>query len=183
MSPTTPWQAMFAVGVFAGLRTGVVQALEWGDVDFETKLIHVSRSVEGPLKDNESRIVPLSPPLARVLQEWRKANPPRKKLCFPSMGHHGTFVKIHTAYKVLHAAQDACKITQLTWYESTRHTFGGHWVMKGGSLEKLRVILGHSTTEVTLRYAHMVPGQFTEGERDLVSASLWDADVIQLKKS
>jgi len=35
----------------------------------------------------------------------------------------------------------------------------------GGSLEKLRVILGHSTTEVTMRYGHLVQGQFSAMER------------------
>src|SRR2546428_3283825 len=53
-----PWRAMFAVGTFAGLRTGEVIALEWTDVDFDARTIHVRRSVDGPLKDDESRIVP-----------------------------------------------------------------------------------------------------------------------------
>jgi len=58
MSREAPWRAMFAVGTFAGLRTGEVIALEWGDVDFDARTIHVRRSVDGPLKDDESRIVP-----------------------------------------------------------------------------------------------------------------------------
>src|SRR5882724_10267051 len=41
----TPWRAMFAVGTFAGLRTGEVIALEWRDVDAEAGTIHVRRSV------------------------------------------------------------------------------------------------------------------------------------------
>ena len=37
---------------------------------------------------------------------------------------------------------------------------------------KLASILGHSTTEVTLRYAHLEPGAFTERERILVDVDL-----------
>ena len=70
-----PWRAMFAVGTFAGLRTGEVIALEWSDLDFQARTIHVRRSVEGPLKDDESRIAPMAETLATVLTDWRKLKP------------------------------------------------------------------------------------------------------------
>jgi len=64
---------MFAVGVFAGLRPGEIRSLQWGDVDFGSGLIHVRRSDDGPVKDGESRPVPLSPVLADVLLKWKEA--------------------------------------------------------------------------------------------------------------
>jgi len=48
------------------------------------------------------------------------------------------------------------------------------FVMNGGSLMKLASILGHSATEVTLRYAHLAPGNFTEHKRGLVDVQLRD---------
>lgn len=39
-----------------------------------------------------------------------------------------------------------------------RHTFASHFVMKGGNLLELQKILGHSTIEMTMRYAHLAPG-------------------------
>jgi len=74
------------------------------------------------------------------------------------------------------------KLPHLTWYQSTRHTYGGRFVSAGGSLEKLRVILGHSSTEVTMRYRHLVRGQFTEQERALVDVQLHDAKMLLLRR-
>jgi integrase len=174
MAEKAPWRPMFATGVFAGLRTSEVMALEWPDVDFAARLIHIRRSATGPLKDDEARVAPLSTTLSRVLSEWREVAGQAGDLCFPSTGRRGRYVKKQSMYKVLDEALLAVGIERMTWYQCTRHTFASHWVMDGGSLEKLRVILGHSSTEVTLRYAHLVPGQFTEAERGLVGVELWD---------
>lgn len=43
----------------------------------------------------------------------------------------------------------------LTLYHCTRHTFGAHHVMGGGSLATLREVLGHSSVLVTERYGHL----------------------------
>jgi len=76
----------------------------------------------------------------------------------------------------------SAKLPRLTWYQATRHTYGGRFVSAGGSLENLRVILGHSSTQLTMRYGHLVRGQFTEQERALVDVQLHDAKVLPLRK-
>ena len=38
-----------------------------------------------------------------------------------------------------------------------RHTFASHFVMRGGHLLTLQKILGHSTINMTMRYAHLAP--------------------------
>jgi hypothetical protein len=70
---------------------------------------------------------------------------------------------------------------RLTWYQATRHTYGGRFVSAGGSLEKLRVIFGHSTTEVTMRYGHLVKGQFSEAERTMVDVQLQPGKVLPIR--
>jgi len=54
----------------------------------------------------------------------------------------------------------------VTWYQVTRHTFASQCVMAGGSIEKLKEILGHYSVVVTERYAHLTP------ERDLNTPSM-----------
>src|SRR6266852_5426473 len=44
----------------------------------------------------------------------------------------------------------------LGWYEATRHTFASQWVLSGGSIEKLKEMLGHYSVVVTGRYAHLL---------------------------
>jgi integrase len=182
-----PWRAMFAVGTFAGLRTGEVLALEWADVDFDARTIHVRRSVEGPLKDDESRIAPLPDTLAAVLTDWRKLAPVGAAQVFEATGHGGrrrkdgrVYVKPHTIGAVLKAALASGKAPAMRWYEATRHSFASRYVQAGGSLMKLAAILGHSATEVTLRYAHLQPGNFTEQERALVDVQLAPAQVLPM---
>ncbi len=38
-----------------------------------------------------------------------------------------------------------------------RHSFASHFIMKGGNIVVLKDILGHSTIETTMRYAHLAP--------------------------
>jgi len=193
MSTGEPWRAMYAVGVFAGLRPGEIRSLQWDDVDFGSRLIHVRRGDDGPVKDGASRMVPLSPALSDVLLQWKEACPPPDDTpsaqCFPCTGHHGQRVckdsmlaALDAAYTKANAEDGAGKLPRLTWYQSTRHSYGGRFVSNGGSLERLRVILGHSCAEVTLRYGHLVRGQFTEQERAIADVQLKDAKMLPLRK-
>src|SRR5512133_3385124 len=75
-------------------------------------------------------------------------------------------MRINTLHDALDAALIECKLPPaMTWYQCTRHTFASQWVMAGRSMEKLAAILGHSSTEVTKRYAHLRPGAFTDEDR------------------
>ena len=60
----------------------------------------------------------------------------------------------------------------LGWYEATRHTFASQWVLSGGSIEKLKEILGHYSVVVTERYTHLRPDLFAERELDTISFDL-----------
>jgi hypothetical protein len=44
--------------------------------------------------------------------------------------------------------------------------------MANGSLEKLAAVLGHSSTEVTRRYAHLRPEHLREADRRLLDVDL-----------
>jgi site-specific recombinase XerD len=81
----------------------------------------------------------------------------------------------------LTAAFSAAELPRLTWYQSTRHTYGGRFVSNGGSLERLRLILGHSSTEVTQRYGHLVRDQFSDAERAMVDVQLQPGKVLPLR--
>ncbi len=43
-----------------------------------------------------------------------------------------------------------------------RHTFAAHFVMNGGNILVLQKILGHSTVNMTMRYAHLAPDHLRE---------------------
>ncbi len=80
-----------------------------------------------------------------------------------------------------YANAEVFELPRLTWYQATRHTYGGRFVSSGGSLERLRVILGHSSTEVTLRYGHLVRDRFSDAERTVVDVQLQPGKVLPLR--
>jgi integrase len=181
-----PYRVMFAVGVLAGLRPGELIALHWTrDVDLKRQRLHVGYQVSegrlGPVKDDQSRVVPIVETLVPLLAGWKQLCE-RDDLCFPPDprrgGQHGVpprYRRLHTLHKHLRRALAACALPQsLTWYQCTRHTFASHWVLDGGSLETLRQILGHSTVLVTERYAHLKPDLFAAADYQRLALELGD---------
>jgi Phage integrase family len=80
----------------------------------------------------------------------------------PPLRRDGKKVDKHTPGNYLRATLEKLGLSRpgLGWYEATRHTFASHWVMAGGSIEKLKEILGHYSVVVTERYAHLRPELF-----------------------
>jgi len=78
----------------------------------------------------------------------------------------------HTLHRHLAKALATCGLSTLTWYQATRHTFASQWVLNGGSIEKLKEIMGHSSVVVTERYAHLKPEVFRAADYELLNVDL-----------
>ncbi len=164
----------YIVGALAGLRTGEVRALRWEHIDLERRLIHVqdqpARRARGraDLKDGESRYVPISDALYEVL-----AAPPEgvgALVCSPP--GRSEFLDDHLMGKEIATALAELELPEMRWYEATRHTFASQWVINGGTLETLAEMMGHSSITTTERYAHLVPGRYTDVDRGRVSVEV-----------
>jgi integrase len=167
----SPLNVAYAIGALAGLRTGEVFALKWEHVDLVARRIHVRESVTGPLKDKDSRIVPILDSLAPILAKWKLETGGTGRV-IPPLRRDGEKIDKATPGKVLRRTLGRLGLTRpdLGWYEATRHTFASQWVMAGGSIEKLKEILGHYSVIITERYAHLKPELFTA--RDLGTITL-----------
>lgn len=168
-----PLNVAYAIGAFAGLRTGEVLALKWRNVDLEARRIHVRESIDGPLKDKESRIVPVLDPLVPVLKAW-KLKSGGEGLVAPPMRVDGKNVDKQTPNKKLLPVLEQLGLNRegLGWYQATRHTFASQWVMNGGSIEKLKEMMGHYSVVVTERYAHLRPDLFVARDFGTISVDL-----------
>jgi integrase len=164
-----PHATIFAVGALAGLRPGEVLALEWGDVDLGAGRITVRRQVRhgrvGPCKSGRPRFVPVQAALSTILSEWRLATGGQGQLFRPAVATRGgrdgsppRYINLHTVHDALEKALKACRLPEtLTLYNCTRHSFASHFVMGGGSIETLQVILGHASVTTSERYNHLRP--------------------------
>ncbi|MFI5297294.1 MAG: tyrosine-type recombinase/integrase [Polyangiales bacterium] len=179
----SPLNVAFAVGALAGLRTGEVLAVKWSDIDLVAGRIRVHEQVKdgklGPLKDDDSRIVPIVDSLRPVLAKFKLATGGDGLLFQPTHPTRGgrptrpaTFVRPQTLHKHLVTALVAAKVESMTWYQATRHTFASLWVSSGGSIEKLSMMMGHSSVVVTQRYAHLRPELFRPEDLALLNVDL-----------
>jgi integrase len=174
----TPQRVAYAIGVCAGLRPGEILGLEWSHVQERERRIDVRQQVQdgklGPLKDDEARIVqgPFLAPLVPLLEAWRLKTGGRGLLFPPRLtaakGRRvGAFMHPKRLTEAVEAAAKECELPAIMewakpWYQATRHTFATHWMKAGHSLGELALVLGHSSTWVTERYAHIRPS----AERD-----------------
>jgi integrase len=106
--------------------------------------------IETP-KDGESREVDLS-------REALAARRRHKHLRGPYVFCHedGAILSEPAMRKPLARACRRAGLRNLSWYVF-RHTFASHLVMKGVPLKAVGELMGHSTIEMTMRYAHLSP--------------------------
>jgi integrase len=162
--------------------------VRWIHVDLATRRIHVRESVKGPLKDKESRIVPILDSLLPILTAWKLKSGGEGRMV-PPLRCDGGKVDKHTPGNHLRAALAELDLARpgfglplagerpkKLWYWCTRHTFASQWVMAGGSIEKLKEILGHYSVVVTERYAHLKPELFTPAGHHVISLDMAPAE-------
>ena len=119
-------------------------------------------------------MVPVLDPLLPILKAWKLKTGGEGRV-IPPMRCDGEKVDAnHTPGTYLRAALDRLGLARegLGWYEATRHTFASQWVMAGGSIEKLKEILGHYSVVVTERYAHLRPDLFSPADLATITLDL-----------
>lgn len=69
---------------------------------------------------------------------------------------HGRFVPCYSAFRTA-LVRSGIKLPVGQCAHVLRHTFASHFVQRGGDILTLQKILGHSSVNVTMRYAHLAP--------------------------
>lgn len=166
-------QALWATALYAGLRSGELQALEDGAVDLGRNLIHVRANwdrKEGPVTPKSRaghRTVPVPAALRKYLLARRLARGPRGGLFF---GHPDgrPFANQSTTQRAVRRWKKR-GLTPIGLHDC-RHTFASLMIAAGVNAKALSTFMGHSSITITLdRYGHLFPGSEAE------AASLLDA--------
>lgn len=144
-------RALWATGLYAGLRRGELIGLQWEDVDLAEGVIRVRRgwdAVDGeiaPKSRKGKRNVPIPAALRDPLLEHR-------------MTSTGTSV-FGTGYTVRKLAD---QVTALSLHDA-RHTYASLMIAADVNAKALSTFMGHANIGVTLDlYGHLMPG--SEGE-------------------
>ena len=138
---------IFRLMLDCGLRVSEVCNLDYDDINFDGKYIVVRNS-----KYNKSRVVPL-PGIVRELikqyYKWELIPFAENPLVRSRTGGRLTPNAIKQMFYKLKKYHPAIHCHLL------RHTFATSFILGGGSLEILRVLMGHSDYNVTRNYLHI----------------------------
>ncbi len=139
----------------AGLRSGEMVALEWGDVDLPKRQLCVQRSawkgqVTAP-KGGRLRYVPMTLRLAAALKAHRHLRGPRV-LC---QDDRQPLTEKLVQTWLLRAARRAGLTNNGP--HMLRHTFCSHLAMRGAPARAIQELAGHKDLSTSQRYMHLTP--------------------------
>jgi integrase len=161
-----PDRALWACAMYAGLRSGELQALRWENVDLAGGVIHVERSYDPKehcyveTKNRQLRRVPIASVLRDYLIAHKLRSGRSEGLCF-SGSRSETFTPSNVRRRA-HTAWKNAKLETIGLHEC-RHTFASLMIAAGVNAKALSSYMGHSSITVTLdRYGHLMPGNEDE---------------------
>jgi integrase/recombinase XerD len=142
--------ALVALLADTGCRIDEALSLHWKDIDFDNLLVLLHG------KGRKDRLVPMSLELRKRLFVFQRKNEVTKDdLVFSTLA--GTK---QGRRNVLRDFKQLCRTLGFEpptrSIHAMRHTFAVHYLRKGGSVFHLQKMLGHSTLEMTRRYANLM---------------------------
>jgi len=153
--------------LFMGLRLGEICALKWEDIDLQTRIVHIRRTVqrldctneestsktilfEGPPKTVHSmREIPIPEFLYNIILSYN--NSPCKGIYF--LNKIAPMDPRTYQYKFQSILKKAG--IESTHFHALRHTFATNCINNGADAKSVSEILGHANVNITLnRYVH-----------------------------
>ncbi|MEA1963481.1 MAG: site-specific integrase [Patescibacteria group bacterium] len=146
------WQEMVYFVLKTGARFGELRALKWQDINWETGVLSIKRSIFrgiiGAPKSNQSRHIKLIPELHKML------NNRKRKSGFIFSNGKGEIIEENKVRRELWRAYERAGLRRVGWH-MLRHSFASHLAMKGAPLIAIQELMGHSSITTTMRYAHL----------------------------
>lgn len=169
-----PWRTLFIVLALTGMRAGEVLGLQWADIDFDHRCIHIRRSAwYGKVQSTKSKIssAPITMPdvLASILSEHKKQwkSNPEGFLFTTRNGRPPSSNKV-VEYR-LWPILDALNIPRCGVH-AFRHSVASFIVDAGYSPEVAQRQLRHSDARTTLGYVHLRGGITDQAMTDVADS-------------
>jgi integrase len=149
-------RSIVVIALESGLRRSELLGLTWDRVDLSRGVIRLELT-----KSGKRREVPMRQAVYNTLAG----------LPCPREGRVFKTRSIRTAFE---NAAEGARLDDFHFHD-TRHHFASWFMMREGSLQELKEILGHADITMTLRYAHLSPAHLRNAmirtERQAVSAA------------
>ncbi len=136
-------QDLVTFAINTGFRFGDILDLKWEEVDIENNTIKTRIKKTGQMLD-----MPLNDSAATVVRGWHGIRRTEYVFYNPETGEQWKDLWL--------GLKKACRKAELrdvTWH-TFRHTFASRLTREGADLVTVKELLGHSSINVTMRYAH-----------------------------
>lgn len=159
--------------LLTGARSGEASNARWRDIDMQNGIWTVPKS-----KSGKTRFIYLNPPAMKLLRDVRETT---RNMGLPLGPDCPIFTNPHTKkpYKGFHLAwyevRNAAGLPDVRIHD-LRHTYASLLVNKGVSLYEVQQLLGHSSPQMTQRYAHFA-------NKTLLARATMVGEIINTAKS
>ena len=156
------------IAFYAGVRLGELCALQWSDIDFQTGILHIKKTlqrikdtdpnspkktkmvIDVPKSKKSIREIPLTTYLLCLLKQWKGEQPSTNYVLSGKAKYIDPRVLQDNFKEYLKLAQ-----VKLTKFHTLRHTFATRAKEQQFDDKSLSELLGHSSVRFTLeRYVH-----------------------------
>lgn len=157
-----PWYEIWGLALFTGLRSGEMRALKWSDIDFEQRMLNVTKSIcqktnkAKETKTGESRTVPLNDEALKLLSRLK----PKTFETGYALPRLMDWEKGKQA-QVLRTFCESINIPSVCFH-SLRACFATQLLMNGVGLNVVQVMGGWRDT-ATMRHYNRLAGVETKG--------------------
>lgn len=136
--------ALFAM--WTGMRQGEIIGLKWPVVDLVNKEISLLNTRTTRTKNGKNRFVPIPPEVEQILSSIKG----QSEYVFSTEGRRITQRGLNSSWKryILKSG------IQNFRFHDLRHTYATDFLRRGGSIQVLQILLGHSDISQTMKYAH-----------------------------
>jgi integrase len=153
------FHSLFLVSINTGMRRGELAGLCWDKVNFSTSLMEICRLRDrNGLGDRTKtvksrRFIPMNAVVRSHLLELKKSS----QSDYVFVDDENQPFDVDHLFRELRSFLKKAGISILIRFHDLRHTFASHFMMNGGNIYDLQKILGHTSLEMTQRYAHLAP--------------------------
>lgn len=142
--------------LLTGMRRGEILGLRWSDLDLRNAVVNLPAT---RVKGKRDRHIHLHPKAVRILEELPRPIDGGALVFGNSRGHLEMNIN-----RLWREAIAKAKIQDFRFHD-LRHTFASRLVMKGVDLYAVKELLGHQSTAMTQRYAHLQQSRLKEALR------------------